>query len=594
MLISHEYVNCPLVFDDHIRPANLLPIHMFDFDVILGMDWLASHRATIDCYARTVIFVTFPTRICLHGIPSPLKSLMLNSAMKARNLDSQSITRMLENGFIRPSVSPWGAPVLFVKKKDGSMALGDDLPMNSTIFLRLLSYALMGHYEFLVITFRSTNAPAVFMNLMNRIFHEYLDKFVIVFIDDILVYSKSEDEHKQHLRIVLEILRQKKLYANFEVASSGYSKSLPMVPYCICNGIIMDPQRVLKLTPNAETYYGDGDEKFSRACCWLYRHHEESSNIFVPQRELNMRQRRSNNSKSNDGELWAIGENVKMVNIPEFNVDDGWRCVVEDSYVKIEHQRASGLSQPLEIPMWKWDKISMDFLLVCLLLRKDMLRFGWLKSLDCMVLRLLLCPTEIQSLRLIFGRDYRKLGELVLKKTELDEYFVLGELPTIIVAASIRQSPFELLYGRKCRAPICWDEVGERLIEGPELIEITNKKLAVFQTGDVISEGFAHSGGVKRFGGSRASSCPRSLGPFEILERLERFRIVSGSTSALIARARCLSYNPLLRGYINHPLQGRILNPFDQIQLICLFLSEEPNPFWMQRESHEKLKSFLL
>ncbi|GJT54722.1 ribonuclease H-like domain-containing protein [Tanacetum coccineum] len=56
MLIDHEYVNCPIRFDDRIRPANLLPIHMFDFDVILGMDWLASHRATIDCYARTVIF----------------------------------------------------------------------------------------------------------------------------------------------------------------------------------------------------------------------------------------------------------------------------------------------------------------------------------------------------------------------------------------------------------------------------------------------------------------------------------------------------------------------------------------------------------
>nr|GFD44623.1 reverse transcriptase domain-containing protein [Tanacetum cinerariifolium] len=55
-LIDHEYVNCPLRFDDRIRPVNLLPIHMFDFDVILGMDWLASHRATIDCYARTVIF----------------------------------------------------------------------------------------------------------------------------------------------------------------------------------------------------------------------------------------------------------------------------------------------------------------------------------------------------------------------------------------------------------------------------------------------------------------------------------------------------------------------------------------------------------
>ncbi|GKG41311.1 reverse transcriptase domain-containing protein, partial [Tanacetum coccineum] len=55
MLIDHEYVNCPLRFDDRIRPANLLPIYMSDFDVILGMDWLASHRATIDCYARTVI-----------------------------------------------------------------------------------------------------------------------------------------------------------------------------------------------------------------------------------------------------------------------------------------------------------------------------------------------------------------------------------------------------------------------------------------------------------------------------------------------------------------------------------------------------------
>ncbi|GKB14412.1 putative reverse transcriptase domain-containing protein [Tanacetum coccineum] len=63
-----------------------------------------------------------------------------------------------------------------------------------------------GHYEFLVMPFSLTNAHVVFMDLMNRIFHEYLDKFVIVFIDDILVYSKSEKEHEQHLRIVLKIL----------------------------------------------------------------------------------------------------------------------------------------------------------------------------------------------------------------------------------------------------------------------------------------------------------------------------------------------------------------------------------------------------
>ncbi|GJW22095.1 reverse transcriptase [Tanacetum coccineum] len=88
MLIDHEYVNCPLRFDDRIRPANLLPIHMLDFDVILGMDWLASHRATIDCYARTVIFGNVRQPEFVYHGSSPLKSVKLISAMKARTLIS--------------------------------------------------------------------------------------------------------------------------------------------------------------------------------------------------------------------------------------------------------------------------------------------------------------------------------------------------------------------------------------------------------------------------------------------------------------------------------------------------------------------------
>ena len=73
-----------------------------------------------------------------------------------------------------------------------------------------------GHYEFLVLLLGLTNAPTTFMDLVNRVFHEYLDHFVIVFIDDILIYSKSQEEHENHLRIVLQILRERKLYAKLK------------------------------------------------------------------------------------------------------------------------------------------------------------------------------------------------------------------------------------------------------------------------------------------------------------------------------------------------------------------------------------------
>ncbi|GJS71485.1 pol protein [Tanacetum coccineum] len=104
------------------------------------------------------------------------------------------------------------------------------------------------HYEFLVMPFGLTNAPAVFMDLMNRVFHEYLDKFVIVFIDDILVYLKTREEHEDHLRIVLEILRQKKLYAKFSKCEFWLGQVVFLGHIVSADGITMDPTKVEAIT----------------------------------------------------------------------------------------------------------------------------------------------------------------------------------------------------------------------------------------------------------------------------------------------------------------------------------------------------------
>jgi hypothetical protein len=82
-----------------------------------------------------------------------------------------------------------------------------------------------GLYEFTVMSFGLTNAPAFFMYLMNNVFMDYLDKFVVVFIDDILIYSQSEEDHVEHLKMVLQRLREHLLYAKRANASSGFMKS---------------------------------------------------------------------------------------------------------------------------------------------------------------------------------------------------------------------------------------------------------------------------------------------------------------------------------------------------------------------------------
>ena len=101
-----------------------------------------------------------------------------------------------------------------------------------------------GHYEYLVMPFGVTNAPGVFMEYMNRIFHAYLDRFVVVFIDDILICSKSEEEHVVHLKIVLQVLKEKKLFAKLSKCEFWLNKASFLGHVISCSCISVDPSKV--------------------------------------------------------------------------------------------------------------------------------------------------------------------------------------------------------------------------------------------------------------------------------------------------------------------------------------------------------------
>ncbi|GJU16072.1 putative reverse transcriptase domain-containing protein [Tanacetum coccineum] len=199
---------------------------------------------------------------------------------------SDQLQELSDKGFIRPSSSPWGASVLFVKKKDGSFRMCIDyrelnkltmknrypLPRIDDLFDQLQGLSVFskidlrsgyhqlrvreedipktafrthyGYYEFQVMSFGLTNAPAVFIDLMNRVCKPYRDKFVIVFIDDILIYSKSKQEHEEHLKLILKFLKKEELYAKFSKCEFWIPK-VQFLDHMIDSQIIhVDPAKI--------------------------------------------------------------------------------------------------------------------------------------------------------------------------------------------------------------------------------------------------------------------------------------------------------------------------------------------------------------
>jgi len=317
--------------------SNLIVLDSKGIDVILGMNWLTKYQGVIDCAQRLIKMKhTNGTEVEYQAWSEPIGEVKLNQAnavvdirvvqeyldvfpedlpgmppdreiefvielvpgtapiykrpyrMDANQLAElkDQIQDLLDKGYIRPSTSPWGAPVIFVPKKDGGTRMCVDyralnevtiknkypLPRIEDLFDQLKGacvfskiYLRSGYhqlkirasdipkiafvscyviYEYTIMSFGLTNAPAYFMYLMNKVFMDYLDKFVVVFIDDILVFSRNEEEHEEHLRLVLQRLRENQLYAKLSKCEF-WLKEVSFLGHVISEGgVSVDPGKV--------------------------------------------------------------------------------------------------------------------------------------------------------------------------------------------------------------------------------------------------------------------------------------------------------------------------------------------------------------
>ncbi|GJR97571.1 reverse transcriptase domain-containing protein [Tanacetum coccineum] len=823
---------------------DLMPIKLGSLDVVIGMDWLSKYHARIICDEKVI-------HVPINGETLIIQcDQIMEKKSDEKRLENIPVVRELPEVFLEdlpglppicqvefqidliPGAEP-GAPVLFVKKKDGSFRMCIDyrelnkltiknrytLPRIDDLFEQLQGSSVYSkidlrsgyhqlrvrdedipktafrtryrHYEFQVMPFGLTNALAIFMDLMNRVCKPYLDKFVIVFIDDILIYSRNKEEHANHLRIILELLKKEKLYAKFSKCDfwihivqflghlidsqglhvdpakieavknwaspttpteirqflglagyyrrfiEGFSKiakslteltqknkkyiwgedqesafqllkqklceapilALPegnddFVVYCDAShqglgAVLMQREKVIayasrQLKPHEENYTTHDLElgavvfalKIWRhylygTKCTVFTDHKSLQHI-LDQKELNMRQRRwlelladydceirYHPGKANvvadalsrkerikplrvrslvmtihpnlpSQILKAQTEALKEENIKAKNLrgmdkafeirPDGTRCIknrrwlplfgnmrdlimheshkskysihpgsdkmyqdlkklywwpnmkaiiaeyvgkcLTCSRVKAECQKPSGLLVQPEIPMWKWERIIMDFI-IKLPKTSNEHDIIWV-IVDCLTKSAHFIPTrETYSMetltRLYIKEIVSRHGVPISIISDRDSHFTSRFWKSLQSALgtqldmkfsynnsyhdSIKAAQFEALYGRKCRSPICWAEVRDVQLTGPEIIHETTEKILQirqrlqaardrqrsydnirrkpleFQVRDRVMLKVSPRKGVIQFE-KRGKLNPWYIGPFKILERI--------------------------------------------------------------------------
>ncbi|GJU77814.1 putative reverse transcriptase domain-containing protein [Tanacetum coccineum] len=700
---NNVLIGCTLNLLNHSFPIDLMVIELGSFNIIIGMDCLSRYDATILCGEKNVRIPLEGKTLVIEGDRNNSR-LKIVSCIKARKYIEKGCELFLAQVFpdelpglppprqveFRIDLIPGAAPVArapyrlapsgIVREEEGWIILNlQGSSVYSKIDLRSGYHQLRireedipitafrtryGHYEFQVMPFGLTNAPAVFMDLMNRVCKPYLDKFVIVFIDDILIYSKNKEEHGEHLKTILNLLRSEKLYAKFSKCDF-WLDSVQFLGHVIdSSGVHVDPAKIeaiknwaapttptevrqflglagyyrrfikeffliskplTKLTQKNKPYvWGDDEEEAFQTlklklCSAPILPLPEGSKDFVvyydaslkgfgtilmqrekviayasrqlrkneenytthdlelgAEKELNMRQRRWN-------ELLSDYDCVIRYHPGKANVVAGALSRKDKEPIRVcalvvtsrlnTKSRQDLLQQP-KIPVWKWERITMDFItklprtpsgydsiwVIVDRLTKSahfilMNEKYKMEKLTRLYLKEIVYRHGV-PVSIISDRDPRFASRTIQTLEDMlhacvidfgsgwDKYLPLAEFSyNNSYHASIKAAPFEALYGRNCRSLVCWSEVGNAQLTGPEMIrettemimQIKNRLLAArsrqksyadvrrkpleFEVGDKVMLKVSPWKGVVRFG-KRGKLSPRYIGPFKILSRV--------------------------------------------------------------------------
>ncbi|GJY26751.1 putative reverse transcriptase domain-containing protein [Tanacetum coccineum] len=595
---------CKLEIKGHVFDIDLIPFGHGSFDVIIGMDWLSNHKAKIIFHEKVVRIPLLDGKVLrvLGERPEEKARLLMSTKTRDKKQEEIVVVRDFHEVFL-DDLS--GLPPLQEIEFQIELIHGVVLVAKSPYHLRSGYHQLRvyeddipktafrtryGHFEFTVMPFGLTNAPAVFIDLMNRVYRPYLDKFVIVFIDDILIYSETREEHVEHLRLVLELLKKEKLYAKFSKCEL-WLREVQFLGHVINgNGIHVDPSKIEAVknwkaprTPSEVRsflglagYYRRFIENFSKIAKSLTILTQKSKKTFdwglglgcmlmqrgkviaYASRQLKILEK---NYTTHDLELGAVTFALNIWRHYLYGTKSIELFSDYDCEIRYHPSKANMVADALsrkERVMSKRNSLDemieqrsdenlyyLDQIWVPL---KGDVRTLIMDEAPKSKLRLsirghLACCSYLRFPNGIGGNSLEFMTKLTVYGST-DVHLPLVEFSyNNSYHSSVRCAPFEALYGRKCRSPIMWAEVGEGQLIGPELVQETTKKISQikdrlkvardhqksyadkrrkpleFSVGDYVLLKVSPWKGVVRFG-KKGKLAPRFVGPFEIIEKV--------------------------------------------------------------------------